>query len=74
MTQQHVLQVNNLVYSQDMWDQAQPVVLEFRGKILQGHYFVKALAIFYNTYCDEHPEAHLLQQALNCLRSKFFFL
>lgn len=32
MTQQHVLLVNNLVYSQDMWDQAQPVVLEFRGK------------------------------------------
>lgn len=30
MTQQHVLLVNNLVYSQDMWDQAQPVVLEFK--------------------------------------------
>lgn len=30
MTQQHVLLVNNLVYSQDTWDQAQPVVLEFR--------------------------------------------
>lgn len=34
MTQQHVLQVNNLVYSQDTWDQAQPVILEFRGKML----------------------------------------
>ncbi|XP_022804331.1 AF4/FMR2 family member 4-like isoform X2 [Stylophora pistillata] len=30
MTQQHILQVNNLVYSQDLWDQAQPLVLEFR--------------------------------------------
>ncbi|KAJ7371212.1 embryonic hindlimb morphogenesis [Desmophyllum pertusum] len=30
MTQQHVLLVNNLVYSQDMWDQAQPVIHEFR--------------------------------------------
>ena len=35
MTQQHVLLVNNLVYSQDLWDQAQPVVLEFRGKMSQ---------------------------------------
>jgi len=34
MTQQHVLLVNNLVYSQDTWDQAQSVVLEFRGKML----------------------------------------
>ena len=34
MTQQHVLQVNNLVYSQDTWDQAQPVILEFRGNML----------------------------------------
>lgn len=31
MTQQHVLQTNNLLYSQDTWEQAQPVVLEFRG-------------------------------------------
>lgn len=30
MTQQHVLQTNNLLYSQDTWEQAQPVVLEFR--------------------------------------------
>ncbi|XP_078369274.1 uncharacterized protein LOC144653204 isoform X2 [Oculina patagonica] len=30
MTQQQVLLVNNLVYSQDLWDQAQPVILEFR--------------------------------------------
>ena len=39
MTQHHVLQVNNLVYSQDMWDQAQPVVLEFKGEIPQGYCF-----------------------------------
>lgn len=30
MTQQHVVHVNNLLYSQDTWDQAQPVVLEFK--------------------------------------------
>ena len=41
MTQQHVLLVNNLVYSQDMWDQAQPVVLEFRGKIPQVYCFLE---------------------------------
>lgn len=35
MTQQHVLQVNNLLYSQDTWDQAQPVVLEFRDFFME---------------------------------------
>ena len=33
MTQQHVVHVNNLLYSQDTWDQAQPVVLEFKGNL-----------------------------------------
>lgn len=34
MTQQHVLAANNLLYSQDTWDQSQPIVLEFRGKMM----------------------------------------
>ena len=34
MTQQHVLTANNLLYSQDTWDQSQPIVLEFRGKMM----------------------------------------
>ena len=33
LTQQQILVVNNLVYSQDLWDQAQPLVLEFRGEM-----------------------------------------
>ena len=34
MTQQHVLTANNLLYSQDTWDQSQPIVLEFSGKMM----------------------------------------
>ena len=43
LTQQQILVVNNLVYSQDLWDQAQPLVLEFRGEM------TKISAILFST-------------------------